>query len=479
MSQLVVISNRVAVPKARGAAGAQGGLAGALNAALKKRGGIWFGWSGSEVEPFTGHLSISRSEDVTIATIDLEAQDVEEYYNGYANSTLWPLFHYRVDLAQYHNEFGVGYERVNERFAQSVAPLIEPDDLVWVHDYHLIPLGERLRSRGLKNKIGFFLHIPWPPTRLFVSLPFHERLVQTMLQYDLLGFQTQEWLDSFLNYCAKELGADIDEATGRITHGGRTTIARAYPIGIDYDHMAAQCLSEQAREAHYRIVESTRHRTAMIGVDRLDYSKGLPERIDAIGHFFDLYPERVRDLVYIQIAPPSREDIGSYQRIRQLLEQKTGQINGARSEVDLAPIRYVNKGHSLAELAGFYRASKIGLVTPLRDGMNLVAKEYVAAQDPEDPGVLILSRFAGAALQLQDALLVNPYSVDDVAHAIRTALDMPLEERKARWKRLIRSVREENVQRWTENFVGDLAKAGAKESVRKRGWLRGIRAIRS
>ncbi|OCC24847.1 trehalose-6-phosphate synthase [Croceicoccus estronivorus] len=466
MNRLVVISNRVAVPKARGAAGAQGGLAGALNSALKKNGGIWFGWSGGECAEFTGDISVRQADGVTTATIDLESQDVEEYYNGYANSTLWPLFHYRIDLAEYHREFGMGYERVNERFAQSVIPLIQPDDIVWVHDYHLIPLGERLRDRGLKNKMGFFLHIPWPPTRLFVSLPFHERLVRTMLHYDLVGFQTTEWLESFLHYCSKELGADVDEATGQISLDGRVTIAKAYPIGIDYDHMMAQCDTDIAREAEQRIITSTRHRTAMIGVDRLDYSKGLPERIDAIGRFFDNYPERVQDLVYIQIAPPSREDIGSYQQIRQLLEQKTGQINGARSEVDLVPIRYVNKGHTLAELAGFYRASKIGLVTPLRDGMNLVAKEYVAAQDPEDPGVLILSRFAGAAQQLQDALLVNPYSGDDVAHAIRVALEMPKEERKARWDKLIQTVREDNVLDWTENFVSDLEAIGEEASLR-------------
>ncbi|MDD3799196.1 MAG: trehalose-6-phosphate synthase, partial [Novosphingobium sp.] len=334
------------------------------------------------------------------------------------------------------------------------------DDLVWVHDYHLIPLGARLRDRGLTNKIGFFLHIPWPPARLFVSLPFHERLVRTMLHYDLVGFQTQEWLDSFLHYCAKELGAQVDEVSGRIELDGRVTVAKAYPIGIDYDHLMAQADTEAAQVAERRIVTSTRNRTAMIGVDRLDYSKGLPERIDAIGAFFDKYPERVQDLVYIQIAPPSREDIGSYQQIRQLLEQKTGQINGARSEVDIVPIRYVNKGHSLAELTGFYRACKIGLVTPLRDGMNLVAKEYVAAQDPDDPGVLILSRFAGAAQQLEDALLVNPYSADDVAHAIRVALEMPRKERKERWEKLIETVREDNVLRWTEDFVGDLETIG-------------------
>lgn len=457
MSRLVVISNRVAVPKARGAAGAQGGLAGALNAALKKNGGIWFGWSGQETDSFTGNINLQRHDGVTTATIDLEQQDVDEYYNGYANSTLWPLFHYRIDLTEYEREFGRGYERVNERFADSAAPLIEPSDLVWVHDYHLIPLGERLRSRGLRNRIGFFLHIPWPPTRLFVSLPFHERLVRTMLAYDLLGFQTTEWLESFLHYCRKELGAEVDEESGTICFEGRTVVARAYPIGIDYEHLSAQGDTAEAKQAEQRIISSTRDRTAMLGVDRLDYSKGLPERIDGIGRFFDQYPDRVRDLVYIQIAPPSREDVESYQQIRTLLEQKTGQINGARSEVDLVPIRYVNKGYSLAELFGFYRACKIGLVSPLRDGMNLVAKEYIAAQDPADPGVLILSRFAGAAQQLQDAVLVNPHSPDDLSHAIKVALDMPLAERKARWEKLIVSVRDENVQDWTANFCRDLA----------------------
>ncbi|MGV2496465.1 alpha,alpha-trehalose-phosphate synthase (UDP-forming) [Pelagerythrobacter aerophilus] len=462
MSRLVVISNRVAVPKARGAAGAQGGLAGALNAALKKHGGIWFGWSGQECDKFSGNINMQRHEGVTTATVDLPHQDVEEYYNGYANSTLWPLFHFRLDLTEYERETGKGYERVNERFADSVGPLIEPDDLVWVHDYHLIPLGGRLRSRGIRNRIGFFLHTPWPPTRLFVSLPFHERLVQTMLEYDLIGFQTEEWLESFVHYCEKELGAEVDEATGTITYEGRKTVARAYPIGIDYDHVRAQADTGEARQAAQRLLSSTRRRTAMIGVDRLDYSKGLPERIDGIGRFFDNYPERVRDLVFIQIAPPSRENVESYQDIRATLEQKIGQINGARTEVDIVPIRYVNRGHTLAELCGFYRAAKIGLVTPLRDGMNLVAKEYVAAQDPEDPGVLILSRFAGSALQLRDAVLVNPHSPDDLAHAIHTALDMPLEERRRRWERMIETVVNDNVQRWTENFTSDLAGHEAK-----------------
>ena len=461
MSRLVVISNRVAAARARGVAGAQGGLAGALNAALRESGGLWFGWSGEEVAAPSAEPAVATDDDVTVATIDLSPQDVDEYYNGYANSTLWPLFHYRLDLTEYERDTAMGYERVNERFAASVAPLIGANYTVWVHDYHLIPLGEGLRRRGLKNRIGFFLHIPWPPTRLFVSLPYHERLVTTMLAYDVVGFQCDEWLDSFLHYCRKELGAEVDEASGRIVFEGRTVIARAYPIGIDYEHFTAQGQTGEARQAGQRVLSSTRRRTAMIGVDRLDYSKGLPERLDGIGRFFDRHPDRVQDLVFIQIAPPSRADIGSYQQIRAELERKTGQINGARSRIDLVPIRYVNDGHSAAELHGIFRACKIGLVTPLRDGMNLVAKEYVAAQDPEDPGVLILSRFAGAAQQLggqgAGAILINPHSPDDIASAIREAMDMPLAERKARWEPMHACVRDENVQAWTANFTRDLA----------------------
>lgn len=457
MSRLVVISNRVAVPEARGAAGAQGGLAGALNAALREKGGVWFGWSGQECERFTGTIDRQVSEDgVVTATIDLEHQDIEEYYNGYANSTLWPLFHYRIDLTEYEREFGKGYERVNDLFAESVRPLIEPGDVVWVHDYHFMPLGERLRQRGVRNRLGFFLHIPWPPANLFVSLPYHERLVRSLLRYDLLGFQNNVWLESFLHYCETQLGAKVDRGTGEITYEGRSVIARAYPIGIDYEQFMAKGSCGEARQAQQRLESSTRHRTAMIGVDRLDYSKGLPERLDGIARFFERYPDRVRELVFVQIAPPSREDIGSYQNIRETLERKTGRINGVYADVDMTPIRYVNKGYPQEELFGLYRGAKIGLVTPLRDGMNLVAKEYIAAQDPDDPGVLILSRFAGAAEQMPDALLVNPHSSDELAHAIREALDMPLAERKARFAKLIETVRNDNVQRWTDNFIGDL-----------------------
>ncbi|HWK40819.1 MAG TPA: trehalose-6-phosphate synthase [Croceibacterium sp.] len=461
MSRLIVVSNRVSVTKGRGAAGAQGGLAVAMSAAVRKYGGIWFGWSGKETDRFTGQLTMERVDGFTTATLDLEPQDVEEYYDGYANRTLWPLFHYRIDLAEYENEFGRGYERVNDRFANSLHPLVEDDDIIWVQDYHFLPLGERLRAQGVRNRIGLFLHIPWPPTRLLVSLPHHERLVQALLHYDLIGFQSVEWLESFLHYCRKELGAEVNEETGVIRVGDRSVIARAFPIGIDHAEFMALADTEVAQRAQERLASSARTRTIAIGVDRLDYSKGLPERIDALDRLFGSEDDMVNQLLFVQIAPPSREDIVSYQQIRATLEHKTGQFNGAHSDVDLVPIRYVNRGFGRAELFGFYRAAKIGLVTPLRDGMNLVAKEYVAAQDPEDPGVLILSRFAGAAEQLTDALLVNPHNGGEVARAILAAMRMPLAERKERWEKLYDVVKSADVRDWADDFLNVLERCGA------------------
>jgi trehalose 6-phosphate synthase len=455
MSRLIVISNRVAAPKPEGEGGAQGGLAVALSAALREYKGLWFGWSGREIDRFTGHIDFDRHDGVASATIDLEPQDVDEYYNGYANRTLWPLFHYRIDLAEYDRSFGAGYERVNERFAETVQPLIDPDDLVWVHDYHLIPLGAQLRERGLKNRIGFFLHIPWPPARLLTSLPAHERLVLSMLAYDVIGFQTAEWLESFQNYVERELGGHV-EANGMVHVGDRSVHAAAYPIGIDYREFRQAVASAQAGEACARLTESATGRHTIIGVDRLDYSKGLAERFEGYRRFLEDNDDCRGRVFLLQIAPPSRGEVHTYEANRESLDELSGRINGEFAEVDWVPIRYVNQGYGREDLAGFYRAAKVALITPLRDGMNLVAKEYVAAQDPGDPGVLILSRFAGAALQLKDALLVNPYSKEDISDALRRAIAMPKEERIRRWRAMNDSVEREDVVWWRRNFVDAL-----------------------
>lgn len=464
MSRLIAISNRVSAPVVKEGSGSQGGLAVALGAALRAHRGIWFGWSGEITDRFTGQMEMHRSGGVTTATVDLEEQDVEEYYNGYANRTLWPLLHYRVDLAEFDRSFGSGYERVNDLFADAVRPLIEPDDLVWVHDFHLIPLASRLRARGSKNRIGFFLHTPWPPMRLFVSLPFHRRLVESMLHYDLIGFQTQEWLDSFQHYVERELGGTVGE-DGTVWVDGHSVKTAVFPIGIDYKDFAAAAEGEAAKAAFQSLADSRIGCKTIIGVDRLDYSKGLPERFEGYRRFLEEHPEYCRRIFLLQIAPPSRGEVTTYETIREQLDELSGRINGEFASVNWVPIRYVNQGYPRAELAGFYRASEIGLVTPLHDGMNLVAKEYVAAQDPDDPGVLILSRFAGAAIQLEPgALLINPFSKDEISDAITTALEMPREERVRRWEAMIDTVANEDAEWWSRSFVDALKSVPTPDS---------------
>jgi trehalose 6-phosphate synthase len=463
MSRLIIISNRVSTPSPTG--GAQGGLAVALQAALREYRGLWFGWSGEITETFTGHINFQRAEGVTTATIDLEEQDVEEYYNGYANRTLWPLFHYRIDIAEYERGFAGGYERVNERFADTVRPLIEPDDIVWVQDYHMFPLGQALRERGCTNRIGFFLHIPWPPRRLLATLPEAAELTRTLFAYDVAGFHTTEWLDSFRDFAREELGA-VEEGPDVLRLGDRRLRLIAAPIGIDAKEFIAASRSTAAKLSFRRMRDSAVGRDLIVGVDRLDYSKGLEERFLGYERFLQEHPEERKEVFLLQIAPPSRGEVESYQRIRSSLEALSGRINGAYADVDWVPIRYVNQGYPRDVLAGIYRAAKIGLVTPLRDGMNLVAKEYVAAQDPEDPGVLILSRFAGAAAQLEvGAVLVNPYSAEELSDAILLALKMPREERIARWRAMMDNVETEDVVWWRQRFTDALEAASPNDAV--------------
>lgn len=447
MSRLIVISNRVSL-----GGGAQGGLAVAMSAALRQMGGIWFGWSGEVTNRFTGQINMQRIDGLTTATVDLEEQDVEEYYNGYANRTLWPLLHYRIDLAEYERGFAEGYRRTNVRFAETVVPLIEPDDVVWVQDYHMFPLAAELRKRGVKNRIGFFLHTPWPPRRLMVTLPEAEALVTTLLQYDVIGFHTDEWLSSFCDFAVDELGGEVD-GDGVLRLNGRTVRLVTCPIGIEAEQFAQMATEPAAIEIYNRVKASLVGRSMIIGVDRLDYSKGLEQRFAGYERFLHENPSFLAKVVLLQIAPPSRGSVQNYQLIRSTLEQLTGRINGALAALDWVPIRYVNQGYPRDQLAGVYRACKTGLVTPLRDGMNLVAKEYVASQNPEDPGVLVLSRFAGAAAQMKEAILINPHSAEEMSDAIRQALEMPLTERKQRWEALYHNVMQYNVLWWGTRFT--------------------------
>jgi len=460
MSRLIVVSNRVSAPKDP-ASGSVGGLAMALSAALRKYDGLWFGWSGETVEQFTGELNIEDRAGVTVATVDLEPQDVDEYYNGYANKTLWPLFHHRVDLTAYERSYGEGYERTNRRFAEVLQPLIQPDDIIWIHDYHMIPMARDLRRLGVKNRIGFFLHTPWPARQLLVTLPHHRRLVESMFYFDLIGFHTKEWLGLFERYVEVEargrVSADhVIEAFGRRVQGG------VFPIGIDVEGFLAARDSVLGGKTYDRMAASAAFRSMIVGVDRLDYSKGLEQRLLGFEQFLEDNPAMRGEVFLLQVTPISRDEVDTYQDIRGRLEALAGRINGAYADMDWQPIRYLNRTFRRDQLAGLYRAAKVGLVTPLRDGMNLVAKEYVAAQNPEDPGVLILSRFAGAAEQMGEALLVNPFSREELSEAIKKALTMPLKERIRKWTALMQVVRDTDVAIWRDSYVKALRKVAIR-----------------
>ncbi len=452
--RLVAVSNRVGPVRSASRAG---GLAVALVDTLRETGGLWFGWSGKIASE--GAVKTERSAGITTATLDLSQDEFDEYYNGFANRCLWPLFHYRMDLTAYDRRFYDGYLRVNRRFADALVPLLKDDDLLWVHDYHLLPFGQVLRELGVQQLIGFFLHIPFPSREVLATLPHHPSLVRAMFSYDLVGFQTEADTGRFIDYVLNEVeGAAL---VGDVLHAfGRSVRVKDFPIGIDTAEYASFTNTEDGRRQTERVRAALRGRAQIIGVDRLDYTKGLPDRFIAFEHFLDNYPEAHGRVELLQIAPTSRGEVPEYVNIREQLEQAAGRINSRHAEVDWTPIRYMNRTVSRRALAGLFRASAIGLVTPLRDGMNLVAKEYVAAQDPEDPGVLILSRFAGAAQQMSAALIVNPYDPVSVAENINRALLMPLAERRSRHQTLLRGLLDEDLAHWRQRFVSALSAVG-------------------
>lgn len=458
MSRLVVVSNRVAdlsVPAQ------SGGLAVGLGDVLKESGGLWFGWDGKTVEAGTKvPPAIVTDDAVTTVTLPMTAKDYDEYYVGFSNRVLWPVFHYRLDLADFETSFLDGYKRVNSKFADALSPLLEPDDLIWIHDYHLIPLASELRARGHRQKIGFFLHIPFPPSEVLAATPEHEWLVSTMFSYDLVGFQSHTDLTNFERYVEEQLHVE-KRADGAIPAFGREVVAGSFPIGIDVDAFRAMAFTEEADEQIAFLKRRTTARIHIIGVDRLDYSKGLPDRLRAFGRLLEKYPENHKAVTLMQIAPPTREEVDAYAEIRQELETLSGAINGEFADFDWTPVRYIHRAIPRHILAALFRGSQVGLVTPLRDGMNLVAKEYVAAQDNDDPGVLVLSKFAGAAEQLNEALIVNPYDVDEVAEALQRAIGMPLNERVARQKALLARVRLHDAQHWQGSFLSALTEGRA------------------
>lgn len=461
MARLVIVSNRVAMPRER--LSRAGGLAVALKESLNQHGGLWFGWSGEVVDqpPETPHRASQGR--VNYATLDLSPDEHKGFYLEFANATLWPLCHYRLGLIDFHRSSWETYLAVNARFAEQLVPLLKPDDVIWIHDYHFIPLAAELRRRGVTNRIGFFLHIPFPAPEVLAALPGHERLVRDLCAYDLVGFQTRTDMRALTEYILHEAGGTVGD-DGRVAAYGRELRVGAFPIGIDTADFESLAAKEADSEETRRLTDSLVGRRLVVGVDRLDYSKGIPQRFEAFHHLLANRAEHRGQVTFMQIAPISRGEVAQYRKLRNELDGLTGRINGKFAEFDWVPVRYLNRSFSRNSLAGFYRHAKVGLVTPLRDGMNLVAKEYVASQDPADPGVLVLSRFAGAARELKGALVVNPYDTEHIADALHRALTMPLDERRQRWEAMIGVLRANTITHWRESYLDALTAERQVES---------------
>jgi trehalose 6-phosphate synthase len=451
---LVVVSNRVA----RGTANEPmtGGLAAALLPVVEKSGAIWVGSSGrvrdgAQKDPFAEIEALGAG---ALAMLDLPAAHYGGYYEGFANSALWPALHSRADLIRASHEDYLSYREVNAVMARALLRFGKPDTAFWIQDYHFLALGGELRDLGVTEPIGFFLHTPWPGRAMIEGVPHHRELVEAMLAYDLIGFQTTNDCENFLDYLRAELGLEVENGAVRSRHG-RTRFA-VFPIGIDVEKFAVQAAKAASHPDVSRLRRSLNGEKLAIGVDRLDYSKGLINRINAFDLMWSVQPQLARTVSLLQIATPSRGAIEAYGNLQNELAKLVSDVNGRHGEVDWTPIRYLNKGFSQTVLAGLYRTAQVGVVTPLHDGMNLVAKEYVAAQNPADPGVLVLSKFAGAANELDTALLVNPHDIDGMARTIATALSMPLTERCMRWEAMMQKLRSSTIQQWFADFVDAL-----------------------
>ncbi|SEQ07080.1 trehalose 6-phosphate synthase [Devosia sp. YR412] len=455
MSRIIVVSNRTP-----GKGPAAGGLAVALRKTLAEREGFWFGWSGKLVESPSTEARFEDIDGLTVAQIDLNREDHHAYYAGFSNSILWPSFHLRLDLATIEAHWYEGYRRVNAQFARALLPQLKPDDVIWVHDYHLIPLASELRNLGVRNRIGFYLHIPFPTTDALYAIPHHGELMRDLSRYDLVGMQANRDVAAFTEFAEHQAPSTLSGSPLQSVDFGRTEVA-AFPIGSDPDAFAKLAVSPAATKMVKRMERAMDDQALILGVDRLDYSKGLPQRVEAYEKLL-ANNSRFRRLVHmLQVAPPSRDTIKEYQETSDTLDAMVGRVMGRFAEPDWAPLTYVKRAYGQPSLAGLYRLARVGLVTPLRDGMNLVAHEYVGSQDPEDPGVLVLSRFAGAAEIFDDAIMVNPFDTDETAEALRMALDMPLDERKARWRSLMSAAQKHSVDNWSKSFLDRLAPTAA------------------
>lgn len=443
--RMIIVSHRV--PGDRPAAG---GLVFALDAMLKREGGVWIGSADTPSEQTSEDFETSQQNGYEKRTFSYTEEEHDAFYLRYSNSVLWPLFHWRSDLMAYDEDAYDGYMEVNRRLARMIARDLRPDDVIWVHDYHFLPLAEMLRDLNVRNRIGYFLHIPFPNRPDLAALPQESRMVGWLGGYDVVGLQTERDVLACLD-CLKQGEDTALMLDGQMRIGSRWTSVLKFPIGID-PAVFRFSASDKAQDA----VPHDPKKPLVIGVDRLDYSKGLPQRFKGFAHCLRSVHRGDRQPTLLQIAPPSREDVDAYRDIRSELEHLAGSINGAFGTIDWTPIRYLRRGFPQAELKALYRQARVAMVTPLADGMNLVAKEYVAAQDPEDPGVLMISKFAGACEQLDAAVVVNPYDTTAVGKTLLRSLAMPRDERIARHSALLRTVEDQDIGWWTDSYLKHL-----------------------
>jgi trehalose 6-phosphate synthase len=475
-ARVVVVTHRVTLPAELRKSPVE--LDVALHGALRGRPVLWFGWSGKYGAGPSTEPRISQRGMMTRARIDLPRADHEGFNSGYARGALWPLFHYRPTAVEFAHSDYLAYMRINEEYARHLLPMLRPDDLIWVHGLHLMPLAQCLRALGAKQRIGYFHHIPFPSPDILTTLPAHESLLRALAEFDLVGFNAGTDVASFSRYFASEHGAAMD-ASGAITVFGRRFRVAAFPVGIDVDAVAslAEWATESAKPRELR--DQLAGRKLIIGVDDLDRSKGLLRRFKAIETLLEDHPEWRNGATTLQIALPAGHSSPDSRRLRPEIQAAVEQINRRFGTEGHQPARCVFRLPARETLFGCLRLGAVGLATPLRDGMNLTAKEFVACQNPEDPGIPILSRFVGAAKQLDAALIVNPYDVSATAEAIHRALTMPLRERLDRHRDLMAAVRGYDIHRWRESFLSALADTGASPDRfdgRDQGGARSINA---
>jgi trehalose 6-phosphate synthase len=434
-----------------------GGLVSALHPVLRDRHGTWIGWSGAiDSAPFVPDL-----DGIRMRSVALSDDDYQFYYEGYANSTLWPLYHDAVETPAFHRRWWEAYQRVNRRFAQVTADYAERDSMIWVQVYHLQLVPALLRDLRPDLRIGFFMHIPFPPAELFMQLPRRADLLRGILGADLVGFQTVVGADNFARLCGRVLGAEVTpgEHGAQILLDGRTTRAGAFPISIDVNEMEDLARNPDVMVRAKRLrADLGDPEKVILGVDRLDYTKGIEHRLKAYRELLTDGRVKVEDTIMVQVAVPSRERVEHYKMLRDKVEREVGRINGEFARVGAPAVHYLNQSFDRNEIAALYLAADVMAVTPLRDGMNLVAKEYVAAR-VDNGGALLLSEFAGASTELPESYLINPHDVDSVKDTLVRALEATTGENRARMRAMRRHVRSNDVRAWARSYLRSLEKS--------------------